>query len=74
MSIVYAGLALCEICVLFASAIAVLVLAVRWIAGWIIGDLSPETSEMKQKRTPPRASSRLQPAVQTARSSTHRLG
>jgi len=67
MSMVYAGLALAEICVLFASAISVLVLAVRWIARWIIGDLSPEISEMKQKRTPPRASSRLQPAMQTAR-------
>ena len=74
MSIVYAGLALSEICVLFASAIGILVLAVRWTARWIIGDLSAETSEVKQKRTPPRASSRLQPAVQTARSSTHRLG
>ena len=51
---VYAGLALAEICVLFASAIGVLVLAVRWIARWIIGDLSAEISEMKQKRTPPK--------------------
>ena len=64
MSIVYAGLALFEICVLFASAIGILVLAARWIARWIIGDLSAEIPEM-QKGTPPRASSRLQPAMQT---------
>src|SRR3974377_1340910 len=56
MSIVYAGLALFEICVLFASAIGILVLAARWIARWIIGDLSAEIPEM-QKGTPPRASS-----------------
>ena len=74
MSMVYAGLALAEICVLFASAIGVLVLAVRWIARWIIGDLSAEISEMKQKSTPPRASSRLQPAMQTARTRRIRLG
>ena len=65
MSMVYAGLALSEICVLFASAIGILVLAVRWTARWIIGDLSAEIPVMKQKRTPPRASSRLQPAMQT---------
>ena len=74
MSIVYAGLALVEICVLFASAIGVLVLAGRWIARWIIGDFSAETFEMKQKWAPPKASSRLQPALRTARSSAHRLG
>jgi hypothetical protein len=65
MSIVYAGLALFEICVLFASAIGILVLAARWIARWIIGDLSAEIPVMKQKGTPPRASSSLQPAMQT---------
>ena len=67
MSMVYAGLALSEICVLFASAIGILVLAARWTARWIIGDLSAETSEVKQKTTRPRASSRLQPAMRTAR-------
>ena len=67
MSIVYAGLALCEICVLFASAIGVLVFAARWVARWIVGDLSVEISEIKQKRTPLRALSGLETAMQTAR-------
>ena len=73
MSIVYAGLALSEICVLFASAIGILVLAVRWTARWIIGDLSAEIPVMKQKNAA-QGFEQASASYANWRCSAHRLG
>jgi len=67
MSIVYAGLALAEILVLFASVIALLALAARGVVRTLF-------SGIEQKRTTLKASSEPWPILRAAPSSAHRLG
>ena len=67
MSIVYAGLALAEIFVLFASVIALLALAARGVVRTLF-------SGKEQKRTTRKASSGPWPILRAAPSSAHRLG
>jgi len=67
MSIVYAGLALAEILVLFASVITLLALAARGVVRTLF-------SGMEQTRTTRKTSSGPWPIVRAAPSSAHRLG